>query len=260
MKQETKDELRGFIQGGLIDRAIEMVRSAHNYDEGEEFVFIVLREEKSTPELVETVLEVFLGTKPDRAGIRNYGGGHGGWVHSLSHFTRVLWERRMDGWIKKFYEVSFKGANELGDSMCSDRLVGEFGIYAKYDDDPTAFACTLENLRWMEWEYFTYAKARIEAGRFESEEAFLRWKLQRHAMLTTFDNEAQAYLVDLDEIRSMVQRLQELGTDTSEFNGLERDLLTERLSVLEAKFSTATGDWFRESLEKAIQKTRSALA
>lgn len=253
---ERNDQLKGLIQNGQIDRAIEMVRGTNGYHEGESFVFTVLREKKSTPELVEAVLEAFLGTRENRYKQ------HGYWVHSLSHFTEILWERRMDGWIKKFNEVSFKGANELRDSNCSDRLVDDFGSYAKFDDDPADFALTPENLRWKEWnpEYDGYTKARIEAGRFESEGAFLRWKLHRPETHTAFDDDAQADLVNLDGIRTIVQRLQSLGADTSEFNGLERDLLTKQLSELEAKLPAATQDWERERLEKGIQKTRAALA
>ena len=257
---ERNDKLRGLVQNGQIDRAIEMVRSTDDYHEGERFVFTVLCEVKSTPELVEAVLEAFLGTKPGHAHSYNYGGGHSGWVHSLSHFTKILWERRMDGWIKKFNEVSFKGANELGDSNCSDRLVDDFGSHAKFYDEPADFALTPENLRWMDWKYAAYSKARIEAGHFESEEAFLRWKLRRPEMHIAFDYEAQTDLVNIEGIRSFIQQLQELGADTSEFNGLEKDLLTKQLSELEAKLPAATQGRQRERLEKRIQKTRAALA
>jgi len=167
----SNNQLDTLIQNGQINLAIEVVRGANNYNEGEAFVFTVLRDKKSTPEIVEAALEAFLGTR------RNSYKQHGYWVHSLSHFTEILWERRMDSWIKKFNEVSFKGANELGDSNCSDRLVDDFGKYAKFDDDPADFHLIPENLLWMDWKYSPYSKARIEAGRFESEENFLRWKL-----------------------------------------------------------------------------------
>lgn len=251
---ERNDQLKGLIQNGQIDRAIEMIRSTNDYHEGESFVFTVLHEERSTLELVEATLEAFLGTRENRYEQ------HGYWVHSLSHFTGILWERRMDGWIKKFNEVSFKGANELRDSNCSDRLIGDFGGYAKFDDDPADFALTPENLRWMDWKYDAYSKARIEAGRFESEEAFLRWKLRRPETHIAFDYDAQTELVNIEGIRSLTQKLKELGADTSEFNGLERDLLTKQLDELKAKLPTATQGWQRERLEKGIQKTRAALA
>ena len=257
---EHKDQLKGLIQDGQTDLATEMVRSAGNYVESEAFVRVVLREEKSTPELVDATLTTFLNAKPDYARSRYCGGGHGGWVHSLSHFTRILWEHRMDDWIKKFNEVSFRGADELDDYSCSDRLVVDFGSCAKYNDDPVNFALTPENLHWMDWEYAAYTKARIEAGCFESEEDFLRWKLHQPETHTTFDYDAQIDLVDIDGIRSIVQQLQELGADISEFDGLERDLLTKQLSELNKELSAETRDWKRERLEKGIQKTRAALA
>ncbi|MDQ5957839.1 MAG: hypothetical protein QG665_168 [Patescibacteria group bacterium] len=257
---ERTDQLKSLLQNGQIDRAIEIVQSVDDYHDGESNVFTVLGEEKSTPELVEAVLESFLSTKPDHAGGRMSGGGHGGWVHSLSHFTGILWERRMDKWIKKFNEVSLKGANELGDTNCSDRLVGDFGQYAKFDDDPAEFSLTFNNLRWMDWKYAAYSKARVEAGPFASEEEFLRWKLHRPETHIAFDFDAQTDLINIKGIRALVQKLQELGADTSEFNGLERSLLTRRLGELEEKLPAVTQDWERERLEKGIQKTRAALS
>lgn len=257
---ERNDQLKNLIQNGQIDRAIEMIRDTKDYGEGESFAFTVLGECKSTPELVEAVLEAFLKAKPDYAA-GHYGGGHGGWVHSLSHFTEILWERRMDSWIKKFNEVAFKGANELGDSNCSDRLVYDFGKYAKFNDDPVDFGLTPENLVWMEWNTHTaYTKARIEAGRFESEEAFIRWKLHQPKTRTTFDYDAQIDLVDIKGIRTLIQQLKELNANTGEFDDLEKGLLTKQLSELEGKLSTEMRDWAREGLEKGIQKTRAALA
>ena len=171
--------VKNLIEAGKMAEAIEAIRGVKDYHDAEELVFLVLKDEASTPELLEATLEAFLNSRENR--YRQ----HGYWVHSLSHFTKHLWERRMDGWIKKFNEVAFKGAKELHDPNCSDWLVGDFGGYAKFDDDPAEFHLTLSNLEWMDWKYSAYAKARIEAGRFESEEAFLRWKLgQFEAQLT----------------------------------------------------------------------------
>lgn len=164
------DQLKKFIQDGSTDTAIHLVRELlEDLDDHERAVHTVLGDQKSAPELVEAALEAFLGTRQNRYK------DHGFWVHSLSHFTAKLWERRMDGWIKKFNEVSFKGANELRDTNCSDRLVSDFGYYAKFDDEPVDFHLTFENLGWMNWEYALYTKARIEAGRFESQETYLHW-------------------------------------------------------------------------------------
>lgn len=252
---KRSDQLDTLIQNEQIDYANELVQDAEDYKESEEFVFTVLGNEKSTPELVEATLKAFLDTR------ENCSPQHGYWVHSLSHFTRILWERRMDRWIKKFNEVSFKGANELGDSNCSDRLVSDFGKYAKFNDDPAEFALTPENLCWMNWKkYQKYEKARIEAGRFESEEALIRWELKQSRTYTVFDDDAHIDLVNIKGIRSRIQKLRDFGADISEFTSLERDLLTKRLNELKTELSKEPGDYMRECLEKGIRKTREALA
>jgi len=258
---ERNDQLKELIKTGQTDQVIEMIQGARGYEEGENFVFAVLGEEKSTPELVEVVLETFLKTR------RNRYEEHGYWVHSLSHFTKILWERRMDEWIKKFNEVAFKGAQELGNFNCCDRLVNDFGKYAtKWDDDPADFHLTPENLCRIKisWEYFMEAKARIEAGRFKSEEDFLCWKLRQPLKTHMVHNEeVRMHLVNINEIRSIIWRLQEFGADTSEFNDLERKLLTEYLAKLEetlVHFKERKDERNCKFYMGGIQKTREALA
>ncbi|MFA6301459.1 MAG: hypothetical protein WC609_03905 [Candidatus Paceibacterota bacterium] len=241
------DQLTGLIQDGKTNQAIEMVRGTKNYHESEEFVFVVLREEKSMPDLVEAALEAFLGTRENRHEQ------HGYWVHSLSHFTHILWKRRMDGWIKRFNRVSFMGANELRDPNCSDRLVDDFVRYAKFDDEPADFHLTAENLRWMK-----KIPARIKTHRFDTEKEFLLWKLRQPAPLC-WDNDAQTELVDLSEFQNNIEQLQKLGADISEFNETKMDLLAKQLSKLESELPSAQ-DRKRERLEKGIQKTREALS
>ncbi|MFZ6014741.1 MAG: hypothetical protein ACOYUZ_00060 [Patescibacteria group bacterium] len=257
---DRREQLESLIQSGDMDQAMELVRKMSDYNEGESFVFAVLKDDKVTPELVDAVLEAFIGTRPNYAGSPRFGGGHGGWVHSLSHFTEILWEKRLDHWIKRLNGVAFGGAVVLGDPNCCDRLVGDFGHFAKFDDHPADFALTPENLRWMDWEYSSYAKARIEAGKFESEAAFLQWKLKRPEMQMAFDYDAQLKLVNVDGIKGMLKKLQELGADVSEFDGLLKDLLTKQLAKLEADLPKAEQDWKRERIDKGLEKTRAALA
>jgi hypothetical protein len=248
--------LVALIQAGETSSALGIIGEARGYRECEEFVFDVLGEEKSTPELVEAALKAFLGTR------ENYKPQHGYWVHSLSHFTKHLWKRRLISWIKRFNEVAFKGANELRDANCSDRLVGDFAHFADWSDDPSDFHLTMENLGWMRWEYSAYAKARIEAGVFTSEEAYVRWQLHQPQMWHTFNYEAQMDLVDVDKIQGFLQRLLELGADTSEFDGLIRRLLEAKLAELEAaraEQTPETPDWTKERVAKGIEITRGTL-
>lgn len=250
-REILKEQLRDMIRGGQIGDAIEMVQVAKDHQEAEEFVFIVLGEEKSPPELVEAVLDTFLHAR------QNCAPQHGFWVHSLSHFTKILWERRMIGWIKKFNEVAFKGANELGDRNCSHRLVDDFVNYAKFADDPADFGLAPENFIWIKDEY---SKERIKASPFKSEEALIRWELQQPANQFTFNHYLRVHIANIEKVRFLIRRLQELGSDTSEFSDLEKDLLNKQLKELEKAFGEELQDaGRREGLRKKIELTCVAL-
>lgn len=256
-RNEKAEELTKMIENGQFSQAIELVRSVKQYQDGELFVFVVLKAKDPTAseKLVEAVLEAFLATRENRYEK------HGYWVHSLSHFTKHLWERRMVAWIKRFNDVAFKGANELHDPNCCDRLVGEFASHANWDDDPVAFGLTSDSLRWMKPnEYNEYSRARIESGKFASEEAFLRWKVRQPRTQFSFDFDAQMDLVNIAGIRQIIGRLQELGADVSEFSDLMESLLTTQLAKLETELPTAREDWRVERIKKGIEKTRAALA
>ena len=226
------DYLQELIQNNIIDQAIKLVRDEKDYQDSEGLAATVLGEEGSPAELIDAALEAFLGTRKNRYQQ------HGYWVHSLSHFTSHLWERRLTDWIKRFNEVAFRGANELSDSNCSDRLVADFGRYAAWSDNPVDFHLTSENLSWMRWEYYGYAKARITSGTFESEEAFLRWQLQQPCMLygsddNTIHPEAVKQL-EVEGIAGIVQRLIGTGADVMDLKGYERQLANTCLDALRA--------------------------
>jgi len=253
---ENYKKLETMIQNGKFDDAMAIIKNETDHHEGENLVSTILRTKESTPELLEAALEMFLNTK------KNSYQQHGFWVHSLSHFSGPLWRHRADKWIKKFYETAFKGANELGNPSCSDRLVDDFAWYANWNDDLTDFGLTPENLRCLNDIHdkhlnkkLAYAKSRIEASPFASEEAFIRWKLNRPETLTIYDFG--------NVIQSLIQQLEQLGADTGEFKNLVKEvkeLLTKKLSELEGQVSTETRDAWKEWLEKDISKTKKALA
>ena len=143
-----KSPLAKFIDSRDFELAkafIERQRGNVDYSYGEGMVFTVMRCEESPQDLIDTVLDVFLGTR------QNYPRAHGSWVHSLSHFTEYLWQKGQFEWIKKFNEVAFKGALELKNTNCCDRLVIDFGRYAEWYHDPAEFYLTIDNLTWMNW-------------------------------------------------------------------------------------------------------------
>ena len=251
---DRSDQLASLIKAGNIGEADVLIRDANDYGEAERFVFTVLGEEKSTSELLEQALEVFFNSRENRREL------HGYWVHSLSHFIDQLWKRRMTDWIKRFYQVSFRGANELGDSNCSSRLVSAFATNAVWSDDPADFHLAMDNLTWMHWKYLEYAKARVEHGIFESEVGYVAWQLRQPTLNKTINYDAQVDLVDVTGIQRRLDRLRELGTDVSGFAGHIAGLLNEQLVSLEVKLTTDLRDWERERTEKALEITRAQIA
>jgi len=253
-----KDCLREIIQEGLIDVAIKMIRSAKNWQDVLHFVQEVLTEKKSTPELIEAALQVFINTrnthykefiKSDEE--------HTIWVHSLSHLMRYLWERRLVEWIARLNDTAFRGAITSKEFYCSNRLVTDFTHYSKWDDDPADFQITPEilDILSIHTSISEYDKARVKAGRFQSEETYLRWKLQQPESYAHFDTDLQIYLIEIDELRLIINRLNELGVDNSEFRDFEKDLLTKQLDDLNAKSSANTKDYLVDHINEWIQKT-----
>ena len=170
MKMEVT-QLKVLIAGGIVKETIELIDRAEQVNQW--YVEEVFESQNPPIELINAVLEGYLRSRQNR---RPY---HGGWVHNLSHFTEKLWELRLTGWIKRFNEVAFKGAIELEDENCSERLIYNFAEYSRYNDKPKDFGITPENTVWMEpSKYNAYARARIAAGAFHSQEAYETWKLQ----------------------------------------------------------------------------------
>lgn len=248
----TNTRLQQMITDGKVEQAMR-VMNVRDYHDAEDNAYTVLQMEQATPALINAVLEAFIATRINSAPE------HGYWVHSLSHFTKMLWDRRLVDWIQRLNLVAFTGANELMDDNCSSRLVNDFATYALWDDDPKEFHLTPEMIGWMNWDYCQYAQERITAGPFGSEADYLRWQLNQRKAYTASDYESQADLVSVEKIDAIAGRLTDLGEDTSMIEGLKRDLLTKQLLEFEGKLAVATVDWQRERAEAGIQKTRAAL-
>ena len=248
----TNMRLQQMIIDGKTEQAMQMM-NVRDYHDAEDNAYTVLQMERATLTLIDAALEAFVKTRINSAPE------HGYWVHSLSHFTKMLWERRLIDWIQRLNLIAFTGANELWDDNCSSRLVNDFANNALWDDDPQEFHLTPEMIGWMNWDYCQYAQERITAGPFGSEADYLRWQLNQPKAYTASDYESQTDLVSLEKIDAITGRLAELGEDTSMIEDLKRDLLTKQLHKLEAKLAAATVDWRRECAEAGIQKTRAAL-
>lgn len=237
----------------VFELVATMVQLGHH--EGEETVYTVMKAGVDAPDgLLDRTLEGFMQTWRDWD--------HGSWVHSVSHFTGDLWKIRpaMDKWIKEINRVAFKGADELGDSNCCDRLVNDFARFARWDEDPADFGLTLDNLKWMNWKYCAYSKARIEHGKFTSEAEYVYWQIQQAVSTKSFDFDAQMDLVPVSGIQSLMEKLVELGGNAGDFAGVLKSLLVTQLAELEAQLSTETTDFKIKRLQKGLEKTKSALA
>lgn len=165
-------ELKYLIFKGKEENILSLLKTAENHDEAEEFVSIILKDKKTSLVLIENTLEVFLKSR------KNNNPMHGYWVFSLSKFINFLWQKRLDKWIKTFYEVAFKGAIELDDHDYSERLVECFAYMANWDDDPKDFHITPENISWINWDHLHQQRIKERVQRkFDTEEEFLLWRL-----------------------------------------------------------------------------------
>jgi len=160
-----------------------------------------------------------------------------------------------------------------GDDGCCDRLVGSFTQYANWDDDPADFSLAPEYLTWMNdwktsnWDNKRYSYLRIEKGPFESEEDFLRWNIRWPDIYKGTDKETRWTLVNIEKVQSTLQRIKELGGDIGEFDDFLEEILEKQFSMLKKyeeevrkKVKNGGRDLSREGREKAIKKTKAALA
>jgi len=245
--------LMEMIDRGEIKSAIGLVAKPDDHHDAEDMVITVLNHEQSSTELIEAAMEAFYQSH------QNKYNEHGEWVHCLSHFIGALWEKRQIKWIKILMATAFRGANELHSTVCCDRLVNNFGKYARFDDDPTDFYCTPENLGWLDWECMDYAKARIEAGKFPDEGAFLNWQLAQPCHQTDFHFESQMKLVDVAGLQIKISRLRELGLDTESHKLFINNLLIKQLDKLKKDRDEAVHEWQLKRIKIALQKTRDDL-
>jgi len=247
-----KSTLEKFVENKEFELAkafIERQRGNVNYDYGESMVFTIMRCEDSPQDLIDTVLDVFLGIR------QNYPRAHGSWVHSLSHFTEYLWQKGQFDWIKKFNDVAFKGALELKNSNCCDRLIIDFGRYAEWYQDPAEFHLTMDNLVWMDLGYYGEVKSRIKNSPFETEEAFKIWQCQGKLEVKKFDqwnDEYRWYLPDIDELRKTVQQLADLGQDVTPYADLEKEVIEDSLKKAEKELTSEYDD-VRERAVKVVK-------
>lgn len=227
------------------EAALHKLGNPPNYHAGEAYAYAVFRSELASAEMIEAALKGFVKSR------KNWHGEHGYWVHSLSHFSGHLWNRRMVGWIRKLNEIAFGGANELGDSSCSDRLVHDFPKYARFDDDPADFGLSEELLAWApKGQYPLEIPERIKLAPFASEADLISWQL----LNSSFRNRGQQGL-DLQAMNGLVSRANDFA-----YGIVDRELIMKRIQSEIEKFQKELAeldddvpDWKEPSLKEKIE-------
>jgi len=244
-KEETLQEALAL---GHVERATGIVRTAGDPLECEFLIRWLFSLRAAPRELIETALDTFARSH------RNTPPEHAKWVHSLSHFISVLWERRLTTWIAQFYATAFRGANALAEPTCCDRLVYAFDAFAHWSDDPREFHLDQENLRWMKWEkHNEHVRVRLQDSPFDSEQDFLCWKIKHPDCFCHWDNESQRPRVSVEEVHAVIRKLAAQGVDVSEFIEVERHLIITDIEELLAEIADVGGDQM-EYLVQGIQK------
>jgi len=257
---EIETTLTQHVQSGRIQPAITFVSSTESYDTSESMVSVALGIENCPKEVIDAALESFVKTR------RN--DNHGGWVHSLSHFSSKLWKLGLKVWVKRFNDITFTGDNELGASNCSRRLLGNFSQHALWDTVPAEYGYTEENLRWADSctsdEYMAYDLGRIKASPFKSEVEYIRFDLGWLSQFTTTAEWKEGYgqpcIVDVQKVRDTIKKLNELGDDTTDLANIEETIIWQFMNSIEKEIDASEPCWNREKrLPRSLELSREML-
>ena len=255
-----ENKLTELVASAQLRDAIAFVSSLDDYEDAENAVSVALGIERCPQNVIDAALECFVSTRENRTGR----GGHGSWVHSLSHFTSNLWGKGFNAWIKRLNEIAFTGANELGETGCCDRLVRNFSVHAKWDSIPAEYGYTQENLAWANVDVgndLKYPLALIKASPFASEIASIRFDLGwPQLFLKTvewIEQYGQPYTVSLQKIRDSVERLSTLGDNITDLANIEEEMIRRFIADIETEISASEPGFNREKrLPRSLELSR----
>jgi hypothetical protein len=103
----------------------------------------------------------------------------------------------------------------------------------------------------MDWTYHQFAQARIIAGSFKSEQAYVGWQLR---ICIAYTHPSSNSSVDQDHLFSLLGRLRNLGGDTPDFRRVLIADLHKQAAELREELATTAPQKQRDALEGAIAK------
>lgn len=242
------------IEAGNTEELKRIIASARDYHDAEDAVNAIL-ENNASEDILELALQNFLDCAQTGKPL------HGYWVHSLSHFTEYLWEKRMTGWITIFNVCAFQGAIRFNDSNCSDRLLGDFAKFAQWDDSPADFGLTAENLTWVDWsgDWMQEIKTRIDAAPYKSEADYLISTLGKKENQRAKNKECEMGLVDAEGINALLARIAELGGDITPYATFIADLQRAQIAELKQSLVDYPDHWNTSGIKRGIEILTQAL-
>ena len=201
MNEELMKETHRIIQSSSNSREAKIIADAV-------FCAAKYRDNKDAQTLLEESLQVFL----DSAGKDREDLGLYFWTDSFSRIVDMLWQFRMDAWIKKFYGVAFGPTiiylKTREDGISNLILVDAFIKHATWEEDPAGFHLTPDKFRWdwLDLKKDGPTISRVMAGRFTSKAKFLEWRLSWpwEYYLDSID-EVEGYMLSVEKLKEDIE-------------------------------------------------------
>jgi len=215
-------------------------------------------------EVLDAAVDAFIASRT------NYN--QGSWVHSLSHFTQPLWEKKRFEQLKKLYKVAFDGARETGENSCIDRLFSNFtycgikeGLYTLV---PAEYSLTPENAKLLDPEDINSDDTLCAlAAPFADESAYLLWEakyfLGHPKGDIRYNDQVFNYFLSVEKMQEYLATVKKHEPDNTEFDGVILELLKTQVSTMKAelkyKRQEKKEEFYIKNAKKAVELAKSQL-
>ena len=254
----TEDVFKNLCWSGEFEALFELVEGDRRVMDARNLLTAVIKTESyKIPGILDRALEIFIKA----ADYKYCGREYREYPWSLSFFDGFLWHRRDTEWLKRLYRTAIAGALNRSEGERLYLLAEHFAIFSRWDDDSVDFYFVPATLKLIEFydPKHNYARARILARKFNSEIEFLQWKILQPEAISDFKPGPQEYMIDLDKIDRIIQRLAELGVPTSKFGEYSQSLLEKQLGIFRERLFRTRDTYKAGKLMKAIEITENQL-